>query len=129
MERTLFEALGGDDGIARLVDRFYDRVLERPDAAVLRAMHPADLAETREKLKLFLTGWSGGPPRYVERFGHPRLRARHLPFAIDGAARDAWIACMRDALEAEVADPQLREQLHQSFLRVADHMRNTPDPT
>lgn len=127
MDGSLFDALGGADGIGRLVDRFYDRVVERADAGPLRRMHPEDLAETREKLKLFLTGWSGGPPVYAERFGHPRLRARHLPFPIDSAARDAWLACMQDALDAEVADAGVREHLAASFLRVADHMRNTPD--
>jgi hemoglobin len=122
----LFDQLGGREGIVRLVDHFYDRMEERPDAAAIRAMHPDDLSNSRRKLVLFLTMWTGGPRTYMEERGHPRMRARHLPFPIDDAARDAWLACMHDALQATVADEGLRHDLGSAFRRIADHMRNQP---
>jgi hemoglobin len=126
--RTPYEALGGGPAVRALVDRFYDLMDTLPEAATIRAMHPADLASSREKLFLFLTGWLGGPPAYVERFGHPRLRMRHLPFAVDEAARDAWLQCMFQALDEHVADEMLRLQLRTGMARVADHMRNVAPP-
>ena len=78
-----FERLGGAAAVGRLVERFYDEMDRRADCMELRAMHPADLTESRAKLTWFLTGWLGGPQEYVQRFEHPRLRARHIPFAID----------------------------------------------
>lgn len=120
---TLFERLG-EDTVRALVERFYDVMDEAPEAAEVRAMHPEDLASSREKLTLFLIGWTGGPPVYVERHGHPRLRARHLPFAIDVAARDQWMMCMDRALAEVVGDPLARESLAGAFRRMADHMRN-----
>ena len=80
--RTPFELIGGEDAVRRLVDRFYDVMDTAPEAAGIRALHPPTLDLSREKLFLFLTGWMGGPPLYVERYGHPMLRARHLPFPI-----------------------------------------------
>ena len=121
---TPFELLGGEDAVRALVDRFYDLMDAEPAAAAIRAMHPKDLRMSREKLFLFLVGWLGGPPLYVQRFGHPRLRARHLPFPIDSAASDAWVRCMDQTLDEQLADHDLREQLKQAFRRTADHMRN-----
>lgn len=121
---SYYERLGGEAGIRALVQRFYQRMDERPDAATVRAMHPPDLAESERKLQLFLTMWTGGPRTYMEERGHPMMRARHLPFAIDDAARDAWMACMTDALEETVADATLRSDLRGAFQRLADHMRN-----
>jgi len=119
-----FDRLGGADGVRRLVDRFYDLMRELPEAAHVLHMHPPDLAGSREKLYEFLSGWLGGPPLYVEKRGHPRLRARHLPFAIDDAARDGWLLCMDRALDECVSEPMLRELLRGAFGRMADHMRN-----
>ncbi len=122
----VYEQLGGERGIRALVDRFYDAMDAREDCAPIRAMHPDDLGESRQKLFEFLSGWMGGPPLYHQRRGHPRLRARHLPFPIDEAARDQWMACMHDAL-ADAGLPELqRMQLYKSFLQVAEHMRNRP---
>ncbi len=121
---TPYEALGAEPAVRALVDRFYDLMDTLPEAATIRAMHPADLTESREKLFLFLTGWLGGPPVYVEKRGHPRLRMRHLPFAVDEAARDAWLRCMFQALDEQVADELLRLQLRTGMARIADHMRN-----
>ncbi len=121
---SVYAGLGGDAGVRALVDRFYDLMDDLPEASVIRAMHPADLTGSREKLYMFLSGWSGGPQLYWKRYGHPRLRMRHLPFAIDAAARDAWILCMTQALDERVQDPMLRGQLASSLGRVADHMLN-----
>ena len=118
-----FELLGGSDGIRALVDRFYDVMDAEPKAAGIRSLHPPDLTSSREKLFLFLTGWTGGPPLYVEKHGHPRLRARHLPFPIGTAERDAWVWCMD---QHEMPD-ELRSFLRQRFRAVADHMRNQPE--
>lgn len=120
----LFASLGGEDGVRRLVDRFYDEMDARPSARGVRAMHPADLAVARDKLTWFVIGWSGGPPRYTERFGHPRLRARHLPFAIGESERDQWLECMGVAIDACVADAATAAFLRESFAKLADHMRN-----
>ncbi len=124
MTDSLYDQLGGDAGVRALVDHFYDRMDARPDASTIRAMHPDDLSGSRHKLHLFLTMWTGGPRTYMEERGHPRMRARHLPFPIDDAARDAWMACMHDALEATVANPTMQSDLAKAFQRLADHMRN-----
>lgn len=123
MDKTLYEVLGRER-IHALVTRFYDHMHERPDAAPIRALHPDDLAHSREKLELFLVGWSGGPPLYVERYGHPRLRARHLPFPIGDAEARQWMDCMRAALDEVISEPHLRSLLEATFGQIADHMRN-----
>ncbi len=121
---ALFEQLGGAPKLRHLVDAFYDAMDARPDAAVIRAMHPDDLTSSREHLYLFLQMWTGGPRTYLEQRGHPRMRARHLPFAIGAAERDAWLACMEVALQATVEGPGLRAGLQDAFTRIAEHMRN-----
>ena len=125
--RSPYELIGGEDGVRRLVDRFYDLMDSDPEASAIRAMHPPDLETSREKLRLFLMGWLGGPPVYVERFGHPMLRARHLPFGIASAERDQWMGCMERALDEQDMPDVLREALRQRFQAMADHMRNRPD--
>lgn len=120
---TPYDRLGGEAGVRALVDRFYDLMDELPEATTIRAMHPVDLSGSRTKLFLFLSGWLGGPGLYVQRYGHPRLRARHLPFTIDGSGSDAWMLCMSRALMEQV-EPPLREQLNEAFTRTATHMQN-----
>ncbi|MCB9760810.1 MAG: group II truncated hemoglobin [Alphaproteobacteria bacterium] len=120
----LFEALGREAGVRALVDTFYDLMDTLPEAAGIRALHPADLSGSREKLYLFLVGWTGGPMLYVERYGHPRLRARHLPFPIGDAEAEAWMLCMTEALDECVPDDRLRDELGRAFRRIAGHMRN-----
>ena len=122
-----FELLGGEGGIRTLVDRFYDTMDTEPDAAGIRALHPPNLTSSREKLFLFLTGWTGGPQLYIEKHGHPRLRARHLPFPIGIAERGAWVWCMDHALDEHEMPDELRSYLKQRFRAVADHMRNQPE--
>ena len=125
-ELTIYQVLG-ESGIARLVTLFYDHMEENPDVEFIRAMHPLDLSESREKFRLFLVGWFGGPQEYIRRFGHPRLRARHLPFPIDSRARDQWMQCMDVALAEVISHETLREQIRGAFAGMADHMRNRPD--
>jgi len=110
--------------VRALVDRFYDLMDLEPGYAVLRAVHPASLDAARDKLFWFLCGWLGGPDHYIERFGHPRLRARHLPFKIGITERDQWMACMMQAMAECQLDPVLQERLTESFLGTADWMRN-----
>lgn len=121
---TPYELIGGEDGVRRLVDRFYDLMDTDPEVHGIRAMHPPDLRTSREKLYLFLTGWMGGPQLYVERFGHPRLRARHLPFPIGEDERDQWLRCMDRALDEQDMPDALRAFLRERFHGLADHMRN-----
>lgn len=119
-----YEGLGGEEGIRRLVDRFYDLMDSAPEAVHVRALHAASLKRSREKLFMYLSGWTGGPPLYEAQYGHPRLRARHLPFTIGKRERDEWLWCMEKALgEHEVSD-ELREFLRQRIRQLADHMRN-----
>lgn len=122
--QTLFEQIGGETVIRQLVDRFYDVMDSQPEAAGIRALHPADLAESRDKLYWFLVGWSGGPPMYIERFGHPRLRARHLPFPIGESERDQWLWCMDRAMQEIIMDQAARAIMTRNFMQLADFMRN-----
>lgn len=124
MSQTPYELLGGERAVRALVDRFYDLMDTMPEAAAIRALHPADLSGSRDKLYKFLSGWLGGPSLYIEQYGHPMLRARHLPFAIGAAERDAWMLCMNRALDEHNVDPMIRTQLTSALYRVADHMRN-----
>ena len=121
---THFELLGGEVGVRRLVDRFYDVMDADPTAATIRAMHPEDLSSSREKLYLFLVGWSGGPPLYVEKHGPPMLRARHLPFPIGEAEANAWVSCMDQALDDHEMPDELRQYLRERFRAIATHMRS-----
>lgn len=124
---SIFDFLGGEAGVRRLVDRFYDLMETAPEAATVRALHPELLEGSREKLFLFLTGWSGGPQLYVERYGHPRLRMRHLPFSIGERERDEWLWCMDKALAETDLQPEVRDFLSSRFHAIADHMRNRPE--
>jgi len=121
---TPFERLGGVGGVRALVDRFYDLMDLEPAYARLRALHPGELEGSRDKLYWFLCGWLGGPNHYIERFGHPMLRARHLPYAIGIAERDQWMACMIQAMQERDVDADLAARLAESFFGTADWMRN-----
>lgn len=125
--RTPYDDIGAD-GVEQLVERFYHHMRVQPEAATILAMHPGDLSSTKAVLRDFLTMWLGGPDLFRPSHGEPFLRRRHLRFAIDAAARDAWMQCMRRALEEVIADPRLREQLEGSFQRTADHMINRQSP-
>jgi hemoglobin len=122
-----YELLGGEEGIKRLSNRFYDYMETLPEAKEVRAMHKADMQMMREKLFMFLSGWLGGPSLYIEKYGHPKLRARHLPFPIDTKMRNQWMLCMDKALSEFDIDDKLRNDLLAAFLQTADFMRNKED--
>ena len=121
---TAFALIGGEPAIHALVERFYDLMDLEPGYAALRAAHGTDLASAREKLNWFLCGWMGGPQHYQERFGHPRLRMRHMPFKIGILERDQWLACMDQAMGEVAVHEVLRTRLKESFFQTADWMRN-----
>lgn len=115
-----YDRLGGEPGVRRLVERFYELMCELPEAATVRAMHPQDLAQAKQKLFMFLSGWLGGPQLYVQHVGPPRMGRAHARFGVGSAERDAWMLCMTRALEEQVADEVLRAQLVAAFAKVAD---------
>jgi hemoglobin len=122
---TPFERIGGQPTIDRIIDVFYDNMDTLPEAKVIRELHPKDLGPIRVTLKKYLAEWLGGPPAYSQERGHPRLRARHLPFSIGDAERDAWMLCMRRAMEEVVTgDVEARELILQKLGPLADWMRN-----
>lgn len=121
---AMFERIGGSATIDRLVDRFYERMDTLPVAKIIRAMHADDLGLIRDVLKRYLTKWTGGPKLYSVEKGHPRLRQRHIGFAIGDAERDAWMLCMRGALEETVVDAAARQDLDKALSGLADGMRN-----
>jgi hemoglobin len=119
-----YEQLGGDAGVRALVDRFYDLMDTAPEAANIRTLHAASLKVSREKLYKFMSGWLGGPPLYVEAYGHPKLRMRHFPFPIGVRERDEWLWCMERALAEHDMPETLRTHLVARLRDLADHMRN-----
>jgi len=124
---TAYALMGGQPTVDSLVDSFYDRMDTLPDAAVIRAMHTADLTDIRDVLKKYLGEWLGGPKRYSSERGHPMLRARHLPFPIGNAERDAWMLCMNGALDATVSQAEVREHIRTALSNLAGHLRNLPE--
>lgn len=123
-DNTPFDTLGGEDRVRSLVDSFYDHMEEDEEYAVIRKLHPADLAESRQKLHDFLCGWLGGPPHYMQKHGHPRLKMRHAPFPIGESERDQWLGCMARAMDDLSIEGELRSFLDARFDHVADFMRN-----
>ncbi len=124
---TFFEVLGGVETIRNIVERFYDVMDSDPKAAGIRAMHQTDLTSAREKLFMFLTGWTGGPQLYIEQYGHPMLRARHMPFLIGESERDQWMYCMIRALHDVGIEEKVLIRFAEALWDVADHMRNRAD--
>lgn len=124
--RTHYERIGGADKVRALVHRFYQIMDELPESYGIRKMHAEDLQNSEDKLFKFLSGWMGGPQLFVQEYGHPMLRRRHMPFAISETERDQWLLCMNKALQETVAEEALRKELMTAFAGVADHMRNQP---
>ena len=122
----LYELIGGADKLRQMVDRFYDLMELEPEFAGIRALHPTPMDGSRDKLFWFLSGWMGGPSLYIEQFGHPRVRVRHLPYAIASSERDQWLRCMAWAMQDVGIAEDLQQHLMQSFYQTADWMRNTP---
>jgi hemoglobin len=122
--QSIYEQIGGEKVLRQLVSDFYKDMDTSPDAQVIRAMHPEDLSSSEEKLFFFLSGWLGGPALYIQHYGHPRLRARHLPFAIGEAERDQWMSCMRKALQQSSIPQDISLELDKSLYELATHMIN-----
>jgi len=121
---TPFAWIGGEARVKALTERFYDLMDLEPGYTALRVAHGPDLTRARERLFMFLCGWLGGPNYYIEQHGHPRLRMRHMPFAIGVLERDQWLACMNQAMGETGVPEDLRERLNNSFFQTADWMRN-----
>jgi hemoglobin len=121
---SMFDRIGGAVSVDRLVEAFYRRMDALPEARVIRAMHGRDLAPVKSVLKRYLSEWTGGPQLYSPEKGHPRLRQRHIGFPIGDAERDAWLLCMRGALEESVADADARQEIDIALTKLADWMRN-----
>ncbi len=121
---THYQRIGGETKVRALVQRFYQLMDELPEAHRIRKMHHISLKNSEDKLFMFLSGWMGGPQLFVEKFGYPRLRQRHIPFAIGDAERDQWMLCMTQAMQDVVEDEALRKELMAAFYKVADFMRN-----
>jgi hemoglobin len=124
---TPYDLIGGEAQVLALAERFYDLMDLEPAFAALRAAHGSSLLQARQKLFWFLCGWLGGPQHYTERFGHPRLRARHMPFAIGNTERDQWMACMDQAMQETDVPEELRLRLREALFQTADWMRNVPE--
>jgi hemoglobin len=122
---SAYEVLGGEHAVRGLVERFYDLMDALPEAYVIRKLHPESLAGSHQKLFEFLSGWLGGPQTYIEKNGHPRMRARHMPFAIGIAERDAWLMCMLQATQEVLPNIPAREKFIEAVAGMADHMRNS----
>jgi len=124
VQASMFERIGGAVIVDRLVESFYQRMDELPEAKTIRAMHPDDLGPIKSVLKRYLSEWTGGPKLYSPEKDHPRLRQRHMGFKIGNAERDAWLLCMRGALDETVADAVARQEVDAALTKLADWMRN-----
>lgn len=115
----MYERIGGQEVIDKLVDDFYQIMSTDPVAEDCFATHSGrDIRESAEKLKFFLSGWTGGPQLYMEKYGHPKLRMRHFPFKIGPKEGDQWLYCMRKALVQSTIPADVQEALMQSFEQV-----------
>jgi hemoglobin len=121
---NLYELIGGAEKLREMVDRFYDLMELEPEFSGIRILHPCPIDSSRDKLFWFLSGWMGGPDLYIQQFGHPRLRARHLPFSIGVSERDQWLRCMAWAMQDVGVEEGLQQHLMTSFYQTADWMRN-----
>ena len=125
---TPFEWMGGEERVKALIERFYDLMDLEPEFARLRQVHGPSQDQTRERTFWFLCGWLGGPQYYTEKFGHPRLRARHMHVPIGIQERDEWLACMDRAMGETGVPEDLRAHLRTSLFQTADWMRNQGVP-
>lgn len=123
-QSNAYDRIGGEPVIKALAQSFYQEMQSNPNTQALLAIHHAPIKDSEQKLFEFLSGWLGGPQLYQQKYGHPALRARHMPFAIDESMRDQWLLCMKSAIDKEIAEPQHREAIYQAISQLADHMRN-----
>lgn len=120
--KTPYELLGGQETIRKLVNAFYPRVMANPH---LRPIFPDDITEVMHKQELFLTQFLGGPALYSEKYGPPRLRARHMPFEITPLRAEAWLHCMRDAMDEIGLEGPVRDFFYERLTQVAYFMVNS----
>ncbi len=124
MSETLYSRLGGETVLRQFVKQLYAFMDEAPEVAPVRQMHSADLSYAADRLFMFLSGMLGGPPLYMEAFGHPRLRRKHLSFSIGDEERDQWLRCAQHAADQLAIDDAVRAELMSVLTRMADHLRN-----
>lgn len=123
MEKKLYDILGGAEPLEKLVTEFYKVMKTSPETVTIWKMHD-NPERAHQKLFDFLSGWLGGPDLFVQKYGHPRLRARHLPFKISELERDQWLFCMAKALENCQISDDFKQIFWPAIARLADHMRN-----
>ncbi|WP_343044271.1 group II truncated hemoglobin [Marinifaba aquimaris] len=123
--KTAYQAIGGEKGTLLLANTFYDIMQTDPFAKELLAIHPQPMDKIREKFFEFLSGWLGGPGLFEEKYGHPMLRARHLPFKVDDQMIEQWLYCMNKALDQTVKHDEAREAIREPITKLAHHMKNT----
>lgn len=121
---TLYEAIGGAPVLRRIVEAFYPKVQAHP---LLGPLFPEDITPVMEKQFMFLSQFLGGPSLYSDAYGHPMMRARHLPFPITRERADAWLDCMRRALEEVGLEPELRQVMLGRLSGPAYHFVNTDE--
>jgi len=121
---TLYQAIGGEPVVKALTHRFYELMDTLPEARHCRAIHPADLSGSEEKLFEYLSGFLGGPQLYIEKHGHPMLRRRHFAAPIGPAERDEWFLCFRRAMDETIDNEALRALIWEPVEKLGHHMRN-----
>ncbi|TPH13208.1 group II truncated hemoglobin [Litorilituus lipolyticus] len=124
LEQTLYQKIGGEKGTLALSNAFYDEMEKNIHLRELLAIHKQPLDGIRIKFFEFLSGWLGGPGLYVEKYGHPQLRARHMPFKVTKKQSSLWMLCMNNALNNTVEDERVKTQMRQAFAKLAVHMVN-----
>lgn len=124
---SIYDKLGGEVVLSKLVKDFYNNMDTFEEAQGIRKMHAKNLRISEKKLFMFLSGFFGGPNLYIEEYGHPRLRQRHMPFSIGASEAEQWVFCMKQAIADNVPDDKLANELVQYFIRTAEHMRNNED--
>jgi hemoglobin len=124
MDQSPYQIIGEEAGVQKLVNKFYDEMDSNPKMKLIRDLHSKKLDTAREKLFEFLSGWLGGPDLYIQKYGHPKMRARHLPFPIGKQERDQWLVCMRVAMDSLTLPEEWDRQIFMSFYRFASHMMN-----
>lgn len=123
-QTTMYHWIGGEEGVRKLVNRFYDIMDADKNANAIRAMHKEDLTAIREGLFEYLSGWLGGPALFVAKHGSPCITKQHKPYVIDQTASDAWMYCMTKAMEDVEIEDKYRDMLKPAFQRICDTLIN-----
>jgi hemoglobin len=121
---SLYSRLGGEVVLRQFVAQLYAFMDDAAEVAPVRKMHSTDLSYAADRLFMFLSGMLGGPPLYMNAFGHPRLRRKHMSFAIGDEERDQWLLCAQHAADRLAIEQTVRDELMAELTRMADHLRN-----